>query len=479
MPGPRASEDPRWYSVSVDALKGWAVFLLLVIGAVGGWLGYERWWRGAGIEREVAQLVEEAERLAERTAEVNSGARVAATRREQHREAVASLGRARSLRSEGDFPAALTAARRSRNLLLNLLDRARSNGSAGETQVISVEGRVEYRRGSGPWEPVTGRLRLRRGDMVRSGPNGSAELMFVDGTLMIVRPDSQVLLQGPRGGRDEQGIQMVYGWVDTNTSSRSSTVSTPAVEARVEENSDAFVAYEPASRISRVGSFDGRIAVSEKNGDETRTVGSQQQLVTSGEKLPVPEPLPERPRLLEPADKLEIDRTRHERLALTWKPVEGASRYALQVSHNHHFVDNVIDEEDRRAPRATLGVRGEGVFHWRVAAIEADGERGPWSPPRRFRVVSPLAAGQDDDREPPGLELTKVEAYGNIFMVEGKTEPGARVTINDEPAQVGVDGRFHKTIQISGEGRNVIEVVTRDARGNARTVERPVFVEGP
>ena len=75
----------------------------------------------------------------------------------------------------------------------------------------------------------------------------------------------------------------------------------------------------------------------------------------------------------------------------------GAGRYALQVSRNRLFVDNIIDVEDRTTTSAKLGLRGEGHFLWRVAAIDSSGEQGPWSPPRKFRVVPTAATGAQED----------------------------------------------------------------------------------
>ena len=50
--------------------------------------------------------------------------------------------------------------------------------------------------------------------------------------------------------------------------------------------------------------------------------------------------------------------------------------------------NNIIDVEDRDTLKATVGLRGEGSFMWRVAAFGSEGIMGPWSAPRGFRVAS-------------------------------------------------------------------------------------------
>ena len=124
------------------------------------------------------------------------------------------------------------------------------------------------------------------------------------------------------------------------------------------------------------------------NGGLTREVGALQQVVQTGDLLSEPKPMPGRPEPAEPMDDLLVDLDSTKRLVLAWQPVAGATRYALQVSRYHLFVDNVIDAENRTKTRATLGVRGEGTFQWRVAAFGQNGLQGPWSEARKFRVAA-------------------------------------------------------------------------------------------
>ena len=212
-------------------------------------------------------------------------------------------------------------------------------------------------------------------------------------------------------------------------------------------------------------------------GGEERRVRALEQVVQRQGRLTETERLPEAPRPLEPDDDLQVHRERTPEVVLSWRPVDGARGYALQVSRSHLFVDNVIDVTGRRSTRATLGIQGEGSFVWRVAALDPDGDPGPWSPVRSFRVSSFRGDPAEADREPPPLELEQIESYGSIFIVGGRTEPGAAVEINGEPVQVAADGSFTKTIQITKEGWSFVEVRARDAEGNESLLNPRVFVE--
>jgi hypothetical protein len=345
-----------------------------------------------------------------------------------------------------------------------------------------MQGAVEYRRGTGEeWEEARSRGPLRAGDYVRTGSGGSAEIMFGDGTLFTVRPNTQFIVASPRpaeGGGTEQSIQMDYGWVDLNTSSRASKVKTPGAEARVQQDSEAFVAFDRNSKKGRYGTLHGGLELESKGGLK-REVRELQQVTQTGDLLSEPQALPARPEPLEPADNMEVDPGKEPRMVLAWQPVSGASRYALQVSRSHLFVDNVIDVENRVKTRATLGIRGEGTFQWRVAAYGRDGSQGPWSPPRRFRVAAFRSGAGEGDKTPPPLDLEDVKSYGSIFIVGGKTEPGAVVEVNGEQVKVGPDGTFTKTVQLTREGLSFIEIRAHDGWGNATVRRLRVFVANP
>ncbi|MEM3042130.1 MAG: hypothetical protein QXD84_01110 [Thermoplasmata archaeon] len=71
---------------------------------------------------------------------------------------------------------------------------------------------------------------------------------------------------------------------------------------------------------------------------------------------------------------------------------------------------------------------------------------------------------------PPDGLLTKAQSV----EVNGKTEPGAAVTINGAMTPVAEDGTFNSVLNLS-EGSNQVRVVATDRAGNTRTVLRTVM----
>jgi len=465
-----------WYIVSVDTLRAWGVVLVLAALVVGGYFGYRAWERH-DLERRAASTIRDARTLLSRL----QGDDALDDYRSEYQSAMESLNAATSAYNDRRYEDALDLALQSHKLLQGILNASGNpQGGAGQAQFISVQGRVEFRRGEGgEWQDARPRGVLYIGDHVKTGANGSAEIVFSDGNLYTARPDTQLVVFRSRSGHGlpgEQAIRMDYGWVNLNTSKRGIKVSVPEAEARVEGDSEASVSYDAGSKTARFAAIRGGMKVDSASG-EHRDVGALEQVIHAAGKLSGPEALPGEPELLTPEDNSDFSLERTAKTVLTWEPVKTAKTYALEVSANRLFVDNLIEARDRKTTEATLGLRGEGSFFWRVAAVTAAGVRGPWSSARGFRVSSFRHDKSGGDGEPPKLELAEIKAYGSIFIVGGKTEPGCTLEINGEPVQVGADGTFTKTIQITKEGWSFIEVRARDAGGNETVVSPRVFVE--
>ncbi len=80
----------------------------------------------------------------------------------------------------------------------------------------------------------------------------------------------------------------------------------------------------------------------------------------------------------------------------------------------------------------------------------------------------------------PKLEITKPqegqEIVGNVIQLEGYTDPSATVTVNNEEAYVGLDGKFQKTIY-EFEGKRKITVISKNRFDNSTTKEVNIVVK--
>ncbi len=461
-----------WYSISVDSLRAWTAFGVVVVALVLGYFGFRSWEKGLDKRAAVAAI----DAAVDLAGELGQQPGVAAYRAELE-DARRTAGEARDSYDQGDYARALATARSARSLLEWIGASLGRRDSLGEAQFLTVEGSVQYSRGeSGDWEPAAAGQSLASGDYVRTGPGGSAEIAFANGTRSVVRANTmfRVYRTSSVGGNPEQAISMQYGWVNLDTSERDSSVTTPDAQARVRRDSEAAVSYDRDSGTAHFVSYEGNVEVASKSGVR-REVAPLKQVVQVGGDLSTPSDLPPRPQLLAPADNFQVNFGKTQQLKLDWTPIRGAVRYALQIAKDGSFTDRVIDAPDRLRTGATLGLRGEGSFEWRVAAVDRDGVQGPWSEPRSFRVAS-LASGRDEGKK-LGIALHAVNSYGNIFMLRGATEAGAELTINGERVIVEPDGSFTTTIQVFEEGWSFLTMRAENARGNTIERRERVFVE--
>lgn len=455
-----------WYSVSLDTLRAWGWLLLVLVLLVVGFYGF-RVWSELDLERRAEAVILEAGRLEARLHDLD------AADQDSYRTGVQSLDAARVAQAAGRFQEALDRGSRSRSQFQSLLGE---DGMVA-AELVSVRGRVEVRRG-GQWRDVRVRAELYPGDVVRTIGSATAELQLVDGTRYSMREGTTMAIgdTARSSGASRRGTtKLEHGVVNLNTSREGSTIETPEAAARIDGGSEAVVGYDDERRRGLFGTYTGGMEVASRDG-QARRLDAMQQVVQTGDGLSEPASMPAPPRMLEPADSIGLDPREVSRLTLRWEPVAAAEGYALEVARNRLFTDTVIQDLARSKTSATLGVRGEGSFLWRVASLGPEGMLGPWSEPRSFRVFADERTESQDDTSPE-VALDEPEIYGNLVIFTGRTEPGVDLTIQGEPVTVRSDGAFSKTLQIDQAGRNEVRIRARDAAGNETEVTRSVLVE--
>ncbi|HEX4743068.1 MAG TPA: hypothetical protein VFW12_00190 [Candidatus Limnocylindria bacterium] len=97
----------------------------------------------------------------------------------------------------------------------------------------------------------------------------------------------------------------------------------------------------------------------------------------------------------------------------------------------------------------------------------------------RSTVISTTSATSVLDKTPPALSIVRPTngetIQGETVVVEGKTEPGARVTVNERVVAAAPDGTFSESFTATA-GAVPIEVVTRDQAGNETKTKIDVLV---
>ncbi|MDX1382140.1 MAG: hypothetical protein R3190_00785 [Thermoanaerobaculia bacterium] len=469
----RIFKKTGWYSVSEESLWKLGKVLAVAVLLFGAWQAY-REWDEYTLERRAGRSLEDARQMLAGV----QGDSTAAEYSGEISEATLNLEQAETAWEQGSYRTALVKARVSRGIVIDVFDSIQNPGRRGEARFIYVEGEVDYRRGeTGQFRQARPRDVLYEGDYVRSSSRGSAEILFdSDGTLFTVRPGTMLKVQRDLSlrGRGEP-VRMEYGWVDLETTGRTSGIETVYAALRVESESEASAAFESTTETGRFAVGRGGAEIAAAESGETRQIGALQQVVQRRDELGDATALVGQPEVVGPPNNFDLNLDRDQEVVLSWNPVDGSRGYRLQVSRNRLFGEHVIDER-RSKTSATLGVNSEGNFFWRVAAYGEDGVLGPWSTLRKFRVMS-LDGISWTDTVPPEIDVSRVNVNGNIVILSGKTEPGVKLEIEGQRTPVDADGTFTMSVTPRDEGEVTLLISAVDASGNRTEVRRQVYIE--
>ncbi len=463
-----------WYLISIDRLKqiGLVVLLLLLAGA-----GYWFWEKSKGNPRSNAEAAIQDARQALNQLAASKDFNL---HRTEFDRAQRKLEEANSLLAATKYPEAQGAAVESQTM-----SRTALSGGAdreNDAQFLTVEGDVKYQKGSaGDWKIADPRTPLFNGDWVKTGDSASAELIFSNGSVYTI--GSNALLEiyaavNPATSRKTNAVQMQIGSVEVATTDDASSVRTPSTQVVVDSESTTQVGVHQDKTTSVIAAR-GSASVAPSAGGQGVKIGSGEKVsATPTGELSDVKKLVMAPALLTPADGQVYQLTSDLKVNFGWNQQPAATGYVLQVSRSRLFSTMEINSK-RQKSTAAAQVTSQGSFYWRVASVGPDGDAGPFSSFRRFRVSGGKGpAATSADTTPPALRLNKPAPIGGpFFMVEGVTEPGATVFINDEEVDVEPNGHFKKLVSFTKTGSNAVVVKAVDPAGNQTVRSETVFVE--
>ena len=476
--GRRFEVELDWYYVSKETLWRW---VLLLVGAAILVSAGIYWWlnRGDDLAGRATREIAAADELLAK-ARTSPGAIRA---REEIAVAAQKLENARASHAGARYADALKEAVEARQLALRITSGAGT--LRHDAAIMELGGRVEIQRASrATWEGARVGMKLYEGDFLKTGANGLAEVMAVDGTFYRIKPET--LFEVHRGKtfagagegepKRQSEIKFIVGTVDIDTGEGSrSIVRTDAATADIASRSNVGVDVDP-SKATGVSTYRGRVTLSTATGSVT--LGDRERVVASAGGLGPKTILPDPPRPIAPDDAAVFDLNRPQPLTLKWSPVPGAARYRLQIARSRLYIpDSIVIVDDRPRPEAVVSVTEEGAFYWRVATLGKGNVVSEWSPTRRFKVLRGGRTSGGPDSTPPELVLSRPQVNGTLVILSGRSEPGAAVSVNGEPADVDASGTFKKVISFANEGVNVLTVRAVDGAGNETLRRETVMIE--
>ncbi|MBK5254662.1 MAG: FecR domain-containing protein [Vicinamibacteria bacterium] len=329
----------------------------------------------------------------------------------------------------------------------------------------SVQGNVKTRGVGGlDWKTAEVKVPLRRSDLVRTYPSSSAEIRFFDETRVTVRPDSLITIEetsrDPNSTSSRVAWKVTSGEINYETARKegSTEAVTPTFRLALEGNSAGTMRVGEGGQTA-VAQLSGAASIETKSGEKIRLVANEGLRVDASGKAGAKEILPDPPSGNAPGgDAHLISLAEGAPVSLSWTASAGAAAYRVQVESKNSGSQEVVFDRDG-LPGTTASIPGltEGDFSFRVAGLTQDGVQGRFSIAVSFKVERtppppPRVA-------PPSLVIEAFEARNNVLRLVGKTEPGARLTVNGDPVTVQSDGSFSEFVTLArreGEQRVVI-----------------------
>jgi hypothetical protein len=312
------------------------------------------------------------------------------------------------------------------------------------------------------------------GDTVQTQADGRARIAMADGSTVVVRPNSTIIIRD-NASADGEKKSNVHVVVDSGqmlvrtqeqTEGAKNVIETPKTKNQVGAQSAAsFIVNPEGTEEIRVNA--GSVASDTRNGERTTLRSGEFVSVNQSGTMTKPQRLLEVPHLAQPRDleKIIVGTSGSANVALRWlKPQSGvASHYRVEVATSPFFVPEgkVIERDQLISTQFSASDLPPGAYFWRVRATATSGQMSDWSEPQKFIVATPSTGSGS-------VSVTRLSTTylgGDLYIIRGSSAPGTTISALGREALVGPDGTFQ--IQVTAaSGTREVTVFAFDPHGN-------------
>jgi hypothetical protein len=355
------------------------------------------------------------------------------------------------------------------------------SSTAQQAHFTALDGTVRVKKGSGnSWTTADYNIPLEKGDIVQTGSEGMAKVVFNDGTSYTVKQDSLIVIEENSANDQQQtsvAVAVSTGTVDLSTATYSqgskSQVIVGGATASLAPESAAQVHNDPKADQHEILMKKGTGEVT-RNGETVKLanwekVSFQGQATHLEKAKEIGPPTPIGPANMAP---LFSAGESMKDVEFSWTPMANAVGYRLRLSRNPYFSSTLVDKKVNTAA-VTVTNLGEGAYYWMVQSYDATGKESVESEKNRFTIIS-----KGKETEAIELELDPFVQHGHVIEVKGKTQTGARVMVNgSEVPLVSTDGGFHYFTPPLPTGEATITVTAQTAQGGVNTQQKKIIIQ--
>ncbi len=348
---------------------------------------------------------------------------------------------------------------------------------------MSFEGDVRVIRASTRQVAIANRdIQLYPGDTVQTQADGRARISMADGSTVVVRPNSTIIIRDNESAQDGKKSnvhvvvdsgQMLVRTADQSENNKN-VIETPKTQNQIGSQTAASFGVNPeGTEEIRVNS--GDVQSSNRLGERLALQGGEYVSVNQSGTISKPQRLLDVPQPMQPRDmeKIVAFNNGSATVPLRWqKPQSGVpAYYRVEVATSPFFVaeGKVIERDQLSATEFSASDLRPGSYFWRIRASASTGQTSDWSEPLKFIV---LAAGARLSPIPVS-NLSTLLLGGNVYIIRGTTSPGATVRAADREASAAADGNFQIQISAPPNSREVAIQVS-DLQGNASNYRVPL-----
>ena len=268
--------------------------------------------------------------------------------------------------------------------------------TAQQAHFTALDGTVRVKKGSGnSWLAADYNVPLDKGDVVQTGSEGMAKVVFNDGTSYTVKQDSLIVIEENSANDQQQtnvAVAVSTGTVDLSTATYSqgskSQVIVDGATASLAPESTAQVHNDPKTGSARDPDEEGRWRSHAQR--RNRAVGELGESKFPGRKKPHMEKAKGTgpPTPISPANMAPIFTSGEttKDVEFSWTPMANAAGYRLRISRNPYFSSTLVDKRVNTAD-VTVTSLGEGAYYWVVQSYEASGKESVESEKNRFTII--------------------------------------------------------------------------------------------
>jgi hypothetical protein len=341
---------------------------------------------------------------------------------------------------------------------------------------MSFEGDVRVIRASTRQVVVANSdVQLYPGDTVQTQADGRARISMADGSTVVVRPNSTIIIRdnasAEDGKRSNVHVVVDSGQMLVRTPQQSednkNVIETPKTQNQISGQTQASFGVNPeGTEEIRVNS--GAVDSANRAGERVSLQGGEYISVNQSGTVSKPQRLLDVPQPLQPHDleKILTGGGGSATVALRWqKPQSGVpAYYRVEVATSPFFVPagKVIERDQLVVTQFSASDLRPGAYFWRIRATASSGQTSDWSEPLKFLVATQGA----NMSAVPVTNLTAVYLGGNVYIIRGTTSPGASVHVSGREAMALGDGSFQ--VQISAQpGIREVTIEASDGQGNS------------